>query len=264
MTVVQGELFDIPRLLTVLADHDIDAIVHTAAMSHPTYSLSFPVATFAANSEGTVAVFEAARLHGVSRLVNFSSETVYGRNDSGVIDESQPVNPSTPYAVTKVSGEWLGRVYAQRYGIDVVSLRIAQVYGPGNRMDEIVRDVMRGVVHENAFAIPHGADHSYNLIYVRDVASAALAAVTADARSERPLAYNISSSEYWSLAGILDEVRLAYPGAAVSAGPGLEPTLDLQGQFSIELARTDLGYEPQWPLRAALADYGTWLGDHDS
>ncbi|MDQ4137473.1 MAG: NAD(P)-dependent oxidoreductase [Actinomycetota bacterium] len=263
VVAAQGELFDIPRLLAVMSEHRIDVVVHTAAMSHPTYSLSFPLATFAANSEGTVSLFEACRLQGVSRIVNFSSETVYGKNASPIIDEAQPVNPSTPYAVTKVTGEWLGRVYADRFGIDVLSLRIAQVYGPGNRMDEIVRDVMRGVVHDGSFSIGHGGDHHYNLIYVRDVAAAALAAVEAPAVPDRPLAYNISSSEYWSLSGIAEEVRRAHPAATVEVGPGLEPTLDLQGQFSIESARADFGYEPRWPLRRALGDYGAWLGDHD-
>lgn len=262
VAVEQGELFDVPRLLTVLRAYDVTTIVHTAAMSHPTYSLSFPIATFAANMEGTVAVFEAARLQGVSRIVNFSSETVYGENSQTWIDESSPVNPSTPYAVTKVAGEWLGRVYGQRYDVDVVSLRIAQVYGPGNRMDEIVRDVMRGVVQQKSFAIGYGADHPYNLVYAKDVAGAARAAVEAPYRETRPLAYNISSDERWTLAGILKEVESIYPGVPVSAGPGLDPTLDPQGQFEISAAADDLGFRPEWSLSAALRDYGTWLADH--
>ncbi|WP_197383625.1 NAD-dependent epimerase/dehydratase family protein [Mycolicibacterium mengxianglii] len=262
VAVEQGELFDVPRLLAVLRAHEVEAIVHTAAMSHPTYSLSFPIATFAANMEGTVAVFEAARLHGVTRIVNFSSETVYGENPQTWIDESSPVNPSTPYAVTKVAGEWLGRVYGQRFDVDVVSLRIAQVYGPGNRMDEIVRDVMRGVVQQKAFAIDHGADHPYNLVYVKDVARAARAAVEAPHRVDRPLAYNISSDERWTLGGILKEVETLYPDVPTAAGPGLDPTLDPQGQFEITAAADHLGFRPEWPLRTALPDYGAWLADH--
>lgn len=63
----QGELFDIPRLMHVLQQHKVDAIVHTAAMSHPTLSLDVPVGTFAANVEGTLGVLEAARVTGVRR-----------------------------------------------------------------------------------------------------------------------------------------------------------------------------------------------------
>ena len=80
---VQGELFDIPRLVRVMQEHAVEAVIHTAAMSHPTLSLDFPLATFAANVDGTLGVLEAARLAGVRRIVNFSSETVYGLSTPG-------------------------------------------------------------------------------------------------------------------------------------------------------------------------------------
>ena len=131
---------------------------------------------------------------------------MYGKTSAPVVLESEPVNPTTPYAVTKVTGEWLGQVYGDRYGIDVISLRIGQVYGPGNRMDEVMRDIMRGVVRDGSFSQDHGADHRYNLVYVRDVALAILAAVQApQTASARPLAYNISGSEYWTLSDVVKE-----------------------------------------------------------
>jgi UDP-glucose 4-epimerase len=74
VTCVQGELYDIPRLVRTLRDHDVDRIVHTAAMSHPELSIDLPITTFAANVDGTVHLLEAARLAGVRRVVNFSSE----------------------------------------------------------------------------------------------------------------------------------------------------------------------------------------------
>ena len=84
---VQGELFDVPRLVRVLKEHRIEQIVHTAAMSHPTLSLDFPFATFAANVEGTLSLLEAARLADVRRVVNFSSEAVYGATAGPLTEE---------------------------------------------------------------------------------------------------------------------------------------------------------------------------------
>src|SRR6266545_765387 len=156
--MVQGELFDVPRLVRVLKEHGIGQIVHTAAMSHPTLSLDFPLATFAANVEGTLSLLEAARLAGVRRVVNFSSETVYGAT-AGPLTEEVPVKPSTPYAVTKVTTEWLGKVYSDRYGLDVVSLRIAQVYGPGNRMPEVLGDMLKALTQMGTFELAQGSDH---------------------------------------------------------------------------------------------------------
>jgi NAD dependent epimerase/dehydratase family len=94
VVMVQGELFDVPRLVRVLQQHGIAEIVHTAAMSHPKLSLEFPIGTFAANFDGTVALFQAARLAGVKCVVNFSSEAVYGAVD-GAVTEDLP--PSTTY-----------------------------------------------------------------------------------------------------------------------------------------------------------------------
>jgi UDP-glucose 4-epimerase len=62
VTCVQGELYDLPRLVSVCRQHGVDRIVHTAAMSHPEVSLAMPVATVAANVDGTLQVFEAARM----------------------------------------------------------------------------------------------------------------------------------------------------------------------------------------------------------
>jgi UDP-glucose 4-epimerase len=88
---VQGELFDIPRLVRAMQEHEVEAVIHTAAMSHPTLSLDFPLATFAANVDGTLGVLEAARLARVRRIVNFSSETVYGRVDGPVTEETRSI-----------------------------------------------------------------------------------------------------------------------------------------------------------------------------
>jgi nucleoside-diphosphate-sugar epimerase len=259
VVAVQGELFDIPRLLTVIDDHSVDAIVHTAAMSHPTLSLDFPVATFAANSEGTVAILEAARLKAIRRVVNFSSETVYGSVE-GPVSEDTATAPTTPYAVTKVAGELLGKVYAERYGVDVISLRIAQVYGPGNRMPEIVGDILKSVVSGKPFTQPYGRDHCYNLVYVNDVAEAALAAISAPYSETRQLAYNISSQEYWSLHNVINEIETLCPGADIHVGPGRDTELDLQGQFETTAAADALAFTSMWPLNRALPDYLAWLG----
>jgi UDP-glucose 4-epimerase len=259
---VQGELFDVPRLTRVLQEYGVERIVHTAAMSHPTLSLDFPVATFAANVDGTLAVFEAARLAGARRVVNFSSETVYGRVD-GPVDAETPVRPTTPYAVTKVATEWLGQVFQNRYGLEVVSMRIAQVYGPGNRMPEVLGDMLKGVMRTGRFALASGGDHGFNLIHAEDVARATLCAL--EARGPFPMrGYNVSRAEYWRLSDVAGLARRLLPSADITIGPGLVPELDLQGPFCGEAAKRELGYVPVWSLERGLQDYATWLQGHDA
>ena len=260
--VVQGELFDVPRLVRVLKEHRIEQIVHTAAMSHPTLSLDFPIATFAANVEGTLSLLEAARLADVRRVVNFSSEAVYGAT-AGPLTEEVPVKPSTPYAVTKVTAEWLGKVYSNRYALDVVSLRIGQVYGPGNRMPEVLGDMLKASTKTGAFTLAQGSDHCFNFIHVRDVALATERALVAPGPFA-PLAYNISSGEYWRLGDVAGLVRPLFPAGRLQIGEGQVAELDLQGPFDGTAARRDLGYEPEWTLARGLTDYAAWLKTHEA
>jgi UDP-glucose 4-epimerase len=261
IVMAQGELFDVARLVRVLKADGIRQIVHTAALSHPTLSLEFPLATSAANVEGTLGVLEAARLAGVQRVVNFSSETVYGAVD-GPVTEDVPVKPSTPYAVTKVTTERLGKVYGDRYGLEIVSLRIAQVYGPGNRMPEILGDMLKALTKTGAFELAHGRDHGFNFIHAQDVASATERALTATGPFGF-LAYDISSTEYWRLDAVVDLVGRLMPEGRIYIGPGRIAELDQQGPFDGTAARRDLGYEPEWGLERGLVDYAAWLKTHD-
>jgi len=258
VTFVQGELFDIPRLLRTLRDHAVERIVHTAAMSHPDLSIDFPVATFHANVEGTVHVLEAARLAEVGRIVYFSSETVYGHADGPVL-ESAPLHPTTPYGVTKVTGELLADVYNRQYGMDVISLRLSEVYGPGNKMPTALRDMLLEVVHERPFRMAEGGDHRFHFIHVDDVARASLLALDREV-AERAV-FNINGGPQVSLEEAADLVRRVLPGADIAIGPGVWH-LDRQGEWDTTAAARELGYEPGMSLEDGIADYADWLREH--
>src|SRR5262249_18679914 len=145
--------------------------------------------TFQANVAGTVDLFEAARMAGIKRLVYYSSETVYGHVE-GPVREDAPLHPTTPYGVTKVTGELLGEGYNHLYGMDVVSLRFSEVYGPGNKMPTALRDMLLAAVHERPFRMADGGDHRFQFIHVEDVARATLCAL--DCTAPATTVFNIT------------------------------------------------------------------------
>lgn len=262
VTATHGELQDATRLARVIEEEGVGRIIHTASISHPDVSVQMPAATFYANAMGTVEVYEAARLAGVRRVVNFSSSSVYGFVD-GTVTEDHVLDPTTPYGVSKIAGDLLGKVYRQLYDFDVLSLRVHWVYGPGQRMQEYTHDLLRAALDGRPFRLEHGADHPLPMVFVRDVARAAILAADAPAEAITQPAYNVSGPEWPSLGDLAARVTALVPGADLHVGPGDLPLDQLGdhriGSVDLQAAARDLGYRPAWDLERGLSEYAEWL-----
>ncbi|MDN0076329.1 NAD(P)-dependent oxidoreductase [Crenobacter sp. SG2303] len=259
VTAVQGELYDIPRLVATMQKYGVDTIIHTAAMSHPDLSIDLPLTTVAANIDGTVHLLEAMRMAGIKRLVNFSSETVYGHID-GTVTTDSPLNPTTPYGVTKVATELFGKVYNDLYGLEVVSLRIAEVYGPGNKMPQILRDMIKTVLAGKVFALPNGGDHYFQIIHIDDVAHAAICA--AEAHGVTGHVFNINGGTYCTMREMAAIVQKYIPEAQIQLGDG-NWHLDRQGPWDTSESERQLGYKPRHTLENGIKEYVEWLRNNE-
>ena len=258
LTVVQGELFDIPRLTETLRRHSVERIIHTAGQSHPGVSIDLPWTTFKANAEGTLAVYEAARASGVRRIVNFSSECALGNLDPGTpVVESITPRPTTPYGVTKVSGEMFGDVYNSLYGMEIVSQRVTEVYGPGLWMQSLLGDMIRAGLRGEQFRLDAGGEHPFQFVYVADVANAARLAATADTLPQS--VYNVSGGSQITVAETARLLAERLPGSHYDIGPGFLPDWDRQGPYDLSASARDLGYRPAWSLERGLESQIDWL-----
>jgi UDP-glucose 4-epimerase len=252
-----GEMFDLPRLLHVMREHDVQRLVHAADISDPRSSIAMPVATVIANVEGLLRLLEAARLAGIEgRIVLLSSSAVYG-NNAGPIDECSPLRPRTPYAVTKVAGEQLGAVYADLYGLDIVALRIGEAFGPELELPSVLQAVLRSAVNGEVFRSAVGGDHTFHLTHGEDICRAVMASLGATNPSRR--IYNITGGERHSLGQIVALIHNRFPQSRIEVGPGQLPALDRQGPLDIRAADRELGYRPLWGLARGLDDYVEWL-----
>ncbi|ATY86117.1 hypothetical protein CVV65_15275 [Kyrpidia spormannii] len=257
----QADINDVGRLIEICREENVVSVIHTAAISHPVVSREVPYQTVVTNALGTASVFEAARICGIKRVVNFSSECVYGHNrEVGKVSEMAPLEPTTPYGVTKMFTEHLGRVYSQLYGMEIPSLRPGWVYGPGQFMQCYLKTLLRNAIDGVPTHEPSGRDYRFHYVHVEDVAEAAILAATIDSVGSE--AFNITAGFQVSFGEVVQEVKRLFPEADIDIGPGTIDYLDQNGEFDITKAKSILGYSPKYDLRTGIETYAAWLKEH--
>ena len=144
ITFYKGSITDAKLLKKIFSKHLPEYIFHFAARPRVSYSVEHLQETTEVNIGGTAALLEASRDFGVKRFINSSSSAVTGPTKQLPTPESVEVNPISPYAFQKYSGEVLSRMASNLYGFDTVSLRYFNVFGPGQYGDSPYATVIAG------------------------------------------------------------------------------------------------------------------------
>lgn len=258
---VQGDLGDLPTLLETIRKYDVEKIIHTAAISHPVASREIPYQTVITNAVGTTNVFEAARLSGIKRVVNLSSECAYGNNvELGLVKEDTLLNPTTPYGATKVFTEKLANVYTTLYNMEIPSLRPGWLYGPGQFMQCYMKTLLRNAIDGIPTREESGKDYRFQYVHVKDVARACILAM--DSNLIHHDVYNITGGTQISYEELVTYVKEIYPTADIYIGSGTIDILDMNAPFDISRAKEDLGFIPEMDLSTGIYEYAKWLEKH--
>lgn len=126
--LVRGDICDAALLASVLPGHD--AVVNFAAETHVDRSITGPAPFVASNTSGVQALLQACLDAGVRRVVQVSTDEVYGSTTSGSWREDAPLAPNSPYAASKAAGDLMARAYARTFGLSVSVTRACNTYGP--------------------------------------------------------------------------------------------------------------------------------------
>lgn len=177
----RGDLNDRPKLWTLL--QDVDVVYHLAARVSVPESILYPRDYNNANVGGTVALMEAMRDVGVRRVVLASSGAVYGDQREQPLKESMTPNPRSPYAVSKLAAEYYVRTIGNLWGIETVSLRIFNAYGPGQHLPAshppVVPHYLKQAQRGGTLVVHGDGTQTRDFVYVDDVISGLVAAATA-------------------------------------------------------------------------------------
>jgi UDP-glucose 4-epimerase len=187
----------------------VDVVYHLAARVSVPESILYPRDYNTVNVGGTVALMEAMRDVGVGRVVLASSGAVYGDLAEQPLKETLTPNPRSPYAVSKLAAEYYVRTIGGLWGIETVSLRIFNAYGPGQRLPASHPPVVPHYLKQalrNGTLVAHGdGSQTRDYVYVDDVVSGLVAAATAP--NINGLVINIGSGRETSIRELIKCVQ---------------------------------------------------------
>ena len=161
-----------------------DAIIHVGALPSVPRSVRDPITTNDVNVNGTLNILNAARDCGVRRIVQASSSSVYGANPALPKVETMLPQPKSPYAVSKLTAEHYASVFHQLYGINVVSLRYFNVFGPrqdpNSQYSAVIPKFIQAIKNGEAITIHGDGRQSRDFTYVQNVVHANFLAIESE------------------------------------------------------------------------------------
>jgi UDP-glucose 4-epimerase len=253
--IVIGDIRDAEQVQAVM--DGMQGVFHEAALVSVPESIERPAENYAINVMGTLNVLEAARRAGVRRVVLASSAAVYGAQPTWPQRETMEAAPISPYAVAKLANEWMGRVHALLYGIEVVALRYFNVYGPRQNPSSMYSGVLSRFVDALRCGRPPvifgDGLQTRDFVYVADVVAASQAAMRSE-RVGRGQVINVGTGRATSVQEALQRLQEL---SGVMMPPQYEPPRagDVRHSVAdISRAREWLGYEPRWSLEDGLRE----------
>lgn len=258
--LIEGDLRDLETVRKAAAG--IEFVLHQGALPSVPRSVADPVLSNEINVAGTVNLLVAARDAGVRRVVFAASSSAYGDTPQLPKRETMTPNPKSPYAAQKLAGEYYLRIFYEIYGLETVSLRYFNVFGP--RQDpkstyaavipRFITTVLRGVPP----TVYGDGLQTRDFTYIDNVIQANLAACLAP-KTACGKVVNIACGERVSL---LDILEIVYGLAGKRVPPKFEPGRvgDVRDSLAdISLARDLIGYDPKVSFSEGLAQTFTWF-----
>ncbi len=185
-------------------------VFHLAALPRVQQSVDDPIGTHAINVNGTLNVLQAARENGLERVVVSSSSSVYGDQDTHLMTEDLPPNPMSPYGLHKLIGEQYADLFATLFGLQVVSLRYFNVYGPRQSAEGayalVIPHFLRLRDEGKPLTIYGDGCQTRDYVHIDDVVRANMHAANSELPAGRAVALNVGSGEETSVNDIAEMV----------------------------------------------------------
>ncbi len=260
----QVNICDFEAILPIVAG--ADRVFHLAALPSVPKSIANPVPSHEFNINGTFSVYRAAAEGRVKRLVYAASSSAYGDTEILPKVETMAPRPKSPYAVQKLLGEYYASVFHECFGLETVSLRFFNVFGPRQDPNSVYSGVlslfMKCLIERKAPVIYGDGEQSRDFTFVEDVASLLIKAAETPGVAGR--VFNAGNGNRYTLNetwGLLQKIE----GVSIPAGYGPPRNGDVRhSQADTTAAVRDLGHAPQYSFEEGLRATLDWYKkDHE-
>ena len=237
---------------------------HLAALVSVPESIEKPIDCVEINVNGLINVLDAAVKHKVKKIVHSSSAAVYGDNPDSPKDISMMPMPKTPYGITKLDGEYYLKAYHENFGLETISLRYFNVFGPRQDPESqyaaAVPIFVKKAIKEEPIVIYGDGEQTRDFIYVKDVVNANVLAVT----SRGPTGvFNVALGKATTI-NELARMIIQETGSRSRIIYEKERSGDIKhSQASIEKTRASLNFNPQFTLLQGLKKTALFLREEE-
>jgi len=249
---VEADIRDLDVMSKIV--HDVDAVIHLAAIVSVPFSLENPALTYDVNVNGTRDLLASCVRSGMKKVIFISSCSVYGEPRYLPVDEAHPTCPISPYASSKLDGERCCEEFNERAGLDVVVLRLFNVYGPRQTLGEysgVITKFVECVERSRSLVIYGDGSQTRDFVHATDVANAILTLVQGDNVGG---VFNIG---YGKAVSIGDLAKTVMSLSGKDCGIAYQPSRDGDIAHSVadtSKARKAFAYSPKVPLEEGLQE----------
>ena len=261
LRIAKGDIRDYALIRHTV--EDVDAVFHEAALASTVLSVKNPLVANEINVTGTLNLLKASSDLGVKRFIYASSAAVYGNTSAPRKKEDMPLDPASPYGMSKLAAEKYAKIFYELYGLETVSLRYFNVYGPRQRFDEKwayggVISIFLNRLLKNMPPVVHGdGEQTRDFVYVKDVVEANMLALkTSGAAGE---VFNIGTGKRITVNKVAQLLReMTNKENLENVHADSRPGDVRHGYADISKAERVLNYVPKFSLDQGLTELVNW------
>lgn len=255
------DIRDKDGLKNIFENHQIDLIIHLAALAGVRPSIDRPLDYEEVNIKGTMHLWELSKDFNIKKIICASSSSVYGNNTKTPFSETDSVDhPISTYAATKRSMEILGHVYHSLYGLDMIHLRFFTVYGPRQRPDLAIHKFTKLMVENQEIPFYGDGSTARDYTFINDIIQGILGSIDYISTHENVYEIlNLGENEVITLEEMVSTLEQTLGKKAIRKNLPMQPGDVTKTNADIAKAAILTGYKPNTNFQNGIKIFVEWF-----